>query len=125
LRQVTEHILQDATELLAIDDIRGDFTALDVDDFCDHRSLACDGERRVHANARRPRGELRVAAELRQVAIDLEPRLLHDIFRFVIASHDRARRTKQALIVTPYELFELFTRARNNSFDEDLVRQHI
>jgi hypothetical protein len=27
--------------------------------------------------------------------------------------------------VTPYELFELFTRARNNSFDEDLVRQHI
>jgi hypothetical protein len=122
---VTEHVLQHATQLFAIDDIVGDFTAFDIDDLRDHGPLARDGESGVDADARRPRRELRVAAKLRQVAIDLEPRLLDDVLRFVIASDDPARRTKQALIVTPYELLELVARARNNTFDEDLVRQHI
>ena len=53
-----------------------------------------------------------------EVAKHLEPRLLHDIFGFVVGLHDRARRAIQALVVTAYEYFELGAGAGAHARDE-------
>jgi hypothetical protein len=60
-----------------------------------------------------------VARELRQVLEHAHVRLLHHVFGLVVVQHEG--RAKQALIVTPGELFEVRRAAGSDRVDQGLI----
>jgi len=100
---------------------RGLGGAVELAHLGEHRPLADQRHRFVHRDAHRPGRERRVAAELAEVAVHVEPRLLEHVFGVGVAARDRARGAKQPLVVPADEHLEHTALAGEHAGDQRVI----
>ena len=80
-------------------------------------------QRLVHRDSREPRGELRAAVELTQVAVRVDVGLLHDVLGLAFVPEDGPSGAVEPLVVAPHQHLEERRLAGQNTGDHLLVRE--
>jgi hypothetical protein len=111
---------------LAVDDLGFDAVAFLITSKRHHNTLtlvpAQPHQGLVDRDAGQPGRDLRLAAEVPNVPVRLEIRVLHGVFRLGVVLEDRARDAEEPAVVSPHQPLESGVIVRRDAVDELDVR---